>query len=164
MIGQAFVQGNLPPGDGYNGKVYISAPPGNDEDPNYVYHLHRPLYVMPSAARAGHHTMSAYLKSQGCKLVGFERSMWTVVKEGHIILITAHIDDFIIACADRKVLDECRTAVLQRFEGTYESEVHTYLGFCESSKQAKHFYRRNIMRKMYCLPMTIGIVFRPLLL
>jgi hypothetical protein len=129
-ISQAFVQGDLLPGDGYNGKVYIYAPPGYDEDPNYVYQLRRPLYGMPSAARAWHHTMSAYLRSQECKLVGFERSMWTVVKEGHVILITAHIDDFIIACADRKVLDEFRTALLQRFEGTYEGEVHTYLG-CE---------------------------------
>jgi hypothetical protein len=67
-------------------------------------------------------------------LVGFERSMWTVVKEGHVILITAHIDDFIIACADRRVLDEFRTALLQRFEGTYEGEVHTYLG-CEILRQ-----------------------------
>jgi hypothetical protein len=74
----------------------ISAPPGYDEDPNYVYQLRRPLYGMPSAARAWHHTISAYLKSQGCKLVGFDRSMWTVVKEGHVILITVHIDDFII--------------------------------------------------------------------
>ena len=56
--------------------------------------------------------------------------MWTVVKEGHVILITAHIDDFIIACADRKGLDGFRTALLECFEGTYESEVHTYLG-CE---------------------------------
>ena len=133
-ISQAFVQGDLLPGDGYNGKVYISAPPGYDEDPNYVYQLRRPLYGMPSAARAWHHTMSAYLKSQGCKLVGFERSMWTVVKEGHVILITAHIDDFIIACADRTVLDEFRTALLQRFEGTYEGEVHTYLG-CEIMRE-----------------------------
>jgi hypothetical protein len=31
--------------------------------------------------------------------------MWTVVKEGQVILITAHIDDFIIACADRTVLE-----------------------------------------------------------
>jgi hypothetical protein len=46
--------------------------------------------------------------------------MWTVVKQGHVILITAHIDDFIIACDDRQVLDEFRTALLQRFEGTYE--------------------------------------------
>jgi len=56
--------------------------------------------------------------------------MCTVVKEGHVILITAHIDDFIIACADRKGLDGFRTALLECFEGTYESEVHNYLG-CE---------------------------------
>jgi hypothetical protein len=62
--------------------------------------------------------------------------MWTVVKEGHVILITAHIDDFIIACADRKVLDEFRTALLQRFEGTYEARCTPTWGvkFCESSK------------------------------
>jgi hypothetical protein len=35
--------------------------------------------------------------------VGFERSMWTVVQEDHVIFITDHIDDFIIACADRRV-------------------------------------------------------------
>jgi hypothetical protein len=31
-ISQAFVQGNLLPGDGHNGKVYISPPPGFTED------------------------------------------------------------------------------------------------------------------------------------
>jgi hypothetical protein len=51
---------------------------------------------MPSAARAWHSTMSSFLKEQGCKTVGFERSMWTAVKNGHAILITAHIDDFIL--------------------------------------------------------------------
>jgi hypothetical protein len=152
-ISQAFVQGDLLPGDGHNGKVYISAPPGFDEDPNYVYQLRRPLYGMPSAARAWHHTMSAYLKSQGCTLVGFERSMWTVVKDGHVILITAHIDDFIIACADRKALDQFRTALLQRFEGTYEGEVHTYLG-CEILRElatgktllSQKYYAEDVLR------------------
>jgi hypothetical protein len=32
-ISQAFVQGDLLPGDGHNDKVYISAPPGYPEDP-----------------------------------------------------------------------------------------------------------------------------------
>jgi len=30
-ISQAFVQGELLPGDGHNGKVYVSSPPGYDE-------------------------------------------------------------------------------------------------------------------------------------
>ena len=51
-ISQAFVQGELLPRDGHNGKVYISSPPGYDKDPLYLYHLLKPLYSMPSAARA----------------------------------------------------------------------------------------------------------------
>ena len=133
-ISQAFVQGDLLPGDGHNGKVYISPPPGFNEDPEYVYQLRRPLYGMPSAARAWHSTMSSFLKEQGCKTVGFERSMWTVVKNDHVILITAHIDDFILACADRATLDEFRCSLLERFEGTYEGEIHSYLG-CEIRRE-----------------------------
>jgi hypothetical protein len=45
-------------------KFTFLPPPGFDEDPNYVYQLRLPLYGMPSAARAWHHTMSSYLKSQ----------------------------------------------------------------------------------------------------
>ena len=71
-ISQAFVQGELLPGDGDNCKVYISPPPGHDEDPLYMYHLFKPLYSMPSAARAWHTTMSAFLAKEGCAMVGFE--------------------------------------------------------------------------------------------
>ena len=42
-ISQAFVQGDLLPGDGHNGKVYISPPPGFTKDDGYVYQLRRPL-------------------------------------------------------------------------------------------------------------------------
>jgi hypothetical protein len=112
--------------------------------------------------------MSAYLKSQGCTLVGFERSMWTVVKEGHVILLTAYIDDFIIACADRLVLDEFRTALLQRFAGTYEGlgEVHTYLG-CEilhDLEAGKTLLSQKHYAEDVCAHMTLGNVFLPSLL
>jgi hypothetical protein len=85
---------------------------------------------MPSAANALHTTMSAYLKSQGCSLVGFERSMWCVTIAGHTLLIAAHVDDFILACVARDTLDAFRKGLLARFDGTYEGAVHTYLG-CE---------------------------------
>jgi len=49
---QAFVQGEVLPGDGHNGNVYISSPPGYDEDSRYIHRLLKPLYGMPSAARA----------------------------------------------------------------------------------------------------------------
>ena len=53
-ISQAFMERELLPGDGHNGKVYISAPPGYEEDPlsSYVYRPLKPLYGMPSATSA----------------------------------------------------------------------------------------------------------------
>jgi len=118
-ISQAFVQGELLPGDGHNGKVYISSPPGYDEDPLHVYCLLKPLYGMPSAARAWHTTMSAFLAKEGCATVGFEKSMCTVTIDSARILLGAHIDDFVIACANRQVLDGFRARLLEAFEGTY---------------------------------------------
>ena len=86
-ISQAFEQGEILPGDGYNGKVYISAPPGYDEDPEYVYLLLKPLY----GCLAWHTTMSAFLKHEGCITAGFEKSMWTLDQNGHRILLAAHL-------------------------------------------------------------------------
>ena len=118
-MSQAFVQGELLPGDGHNGKVYISSPPGYNEDTLYVYRLLKPLYGMPSAARAWHTTMSAFLAKEGCATVGFKKSMWTVTIDVAHILLGANIDDFVIACANRHVFDGFRARLLDAFEGTY---------------------------------------------
>ena len=63
------------------------------------------LYGMPSAVKAWRTTMSAFLAKEGCATVGFEKSMWTVTIDGTRILLGTHIDDFVIACANRQVFD-----------------------------------------------------------
>ena len=132
-ISQAFVQSELLPGDGHNGNVYISSPLGYDEDSQHIQRLLKPLYGMPSAARAWHTTMSAFLEREGCETVGFEKSMWRVVIDGHRILLGAHIDDFVIACDNRPVLDAFRKSLLEAFEGTYGGPLKHYLG-CEFTR------------------------------
>ena len=79
--------------------------------------------------------MSAFLEREGCETVGFEKSMcqWRVVIDGHQILLGAHIDDFVIACANRPVLDDFRKRPLEAFEGTYEGPLQHYLG-CEIAR------------------------------
>jgi len=52
-IFQAFVQGELLPGDGHNGKVYIPSPPGYDEDPLYVYRLPSHFTACPLQPESG---------------------------------------------------------------------------------------------------------------
>jgi len=98
-ISQAFVQGKLLPQDDHNRNVYISSPPGYEEDSRYIYRILKPLCGMPSAARAWHTTMSAILEREGCRIVGFKKMMWRIVIDGHRIVLGAHIDDFVIAFA-----------------------------------------------------------------
>ena len=116
-----------------NGKVYISAPPGYPEDAAYCYLLKRSLYGMPSVDCAWFTTMSEFLKTESCSKVGYEESMCQVTQNGHNIVLAAHIDDFVIACAHRPTLDTFRSRLLEVFDGTYEGEIHTYLG-CEITR------------------------------
>jgi len=72
--------------------------------------------------------MSAFLAKARCATVGFEKSMWTVTMDGARILLGAHIDNFVIAHANRQVLDGFRACLLDAFEGTYEGALQYYLG------------------------------------
>ena len=71
--------------------------------------------------------MSAFLAKEGCVTVGFEKSMCTVTIDGARILLGAHIDNFVIACANRQVLDGFRARLLDAFEGTCEGVLQHYL-------------------------------------
>ena len=127
-ISQAFVQEELLPEDSHNGKVYISSPPGYNDDPLHVYHPFKSLYRMPSTARAWHTTMSVFLPKEGCETVGFEKSMWTVTVDCARILLGAHIHDFFIVRTNQQVLDAFCARLLHAFEGTYEGALQHYLG------------------------------------
>ena len=130
-ISQAFVQGELLPGDGHNSKVYISSPPGYDEDPLYVYRLFKPLYSMPSAARAWHTTMSAFLAKEGVPRWDVKRACGPSRLTALVFSsMWAHINDFVIACANLQVLEGFRARPLDALEGTYEGALQHYLG-CE---------------------------------
>jgi len=127
-ISQAFVQSDLLLGDNHNGNVHISSPLGYEEDSRYIYRLLKPPYGMPSAARACHTTMSVFLEREGYETVNFKKSTWRVVIGGHRILLGAHIDVFVIACANWLVLDTFRKRLLETFEGTHEGPLKHYLG------------------------------------
>jgi len=132
-ISQALVQGELLPGDGHNGNIIISSPPGYEEDPLSVYQLLKPLNGMSSAACAWHTTMSAFLQREGCETVGFVKSMRKVTIDSHRLLLGAHVDDFVIACVDQTVLDAFCKQLLEAFDGTYEGPLEHYLG-CEIAR------------------------------
>jgi len=99
--------------------------------------------------------MSAFLAKEGCVTMGFEKSMWTVTTwiDGARILLRAHIDDFVIACANWQVLDGFRARLLDAFEDTSEGALQHHLG-CEVTRdmekgttyQSQTHYAEEILR------------------
>jgi len=59
--------------------------------------------------------------------VGFENSMCRVIIDGHWILLSAHIDDFVIACANLPVLDAFRKRLLEAFRAHIKAPSNTTL-------------------------------------
>jgi len=70
---------------------------------------------------------------EGCAMVGFGKSIWTVTIDGARILLGAHIDDFVIACANQQVLDGFCARLLDAFDGTFEEALQHYLR-CEVTR------------------------------
>ena len=118
-ISQAFLQGDLLPGDGRRGRVFIAPPPGHPEEEGIIWLL-KPLYGMPQSARCWHLTKSNWLKNEGFN--GYEKSMWCEEENGHKIIMGSHIDDFIFSTS-RQMLDHFRKRLLEKFDGDYLGSI-----------------------------------------
>jgi hypothetical protein len=128
---QAFIQADKLD-EGVNGRIFVTPPPGCEEDEEgVVYEVLRPLYGIPSSARALHQTLDRWFREQEFESVGFEDSVWSREeggKYGARITISTHIDDCLISCGNLTVLQAFKKDLLARFDGTDEGEVQQYLG------------------------------------
>ena len=113
---QAFIQGSwkhLP--EGAMPEIYICPPKGVEEDADIIYQVLKPLYGIPSSARALHFTIDDFLQANGFVKSGFEESIWILQADTVFtskIILTAHIDDILIGCSCREALDRFKAVVL----------------------------------------------------
>ena len=122
---QGFIQADLPK----DGKpIYISPPPGVEEEEGVVYQVLRPLYGMPHSGRCLHVTWSNWLKSEGFSKVGYEGSMWAKNDGEDTILIATHVDDSIVTGSSPEKLDAFIDRLKSRFDATAEMDVSDFLG------------------------------------
>ena len=83
----------------------------------------------PFELRKRVHTFNNAIKrprTRSFATMGFEESMRTVTIDGDRILLGAHIDDFVIARANRQVLDGFHARLLDAFEGNDEGALQHY--------------------------------------
>eukprot|EP00961_Rhodomonas_salina_P075948 1019476-Rhodomonas_salina.1 len=121
-LAQAFIQADKLD-EGVNSRIFINPPKGCDEDPDTVFKVLHLLssYGIQSSASALHLMLSMWFKSQGFKTTGFEDSIWGREAGGKYdkcLIVSAHIDDTLMACKLPTTLEKSKTAFLTRFEGT----------------------------------------------
>ena len=116
-----------------NGRCFIQPPVWYEEDEDLVYQVLRPLYCIPSSARALHLTLSKWFKDNGFVTAGFEDSLWIREAGGKYadrLIFSAHIYDTLMACKSLPTLNQFKQDFLTRFDGTDEGPVTSHLG-CE---------------------------------
>lgn len=112
-------------------QVFVRPPSGWDEEEGVVDAVLRPLYGIPSSARALHYTLAKWMKENKFKQSGFEESVWVRDADEqfpHVIHLSAHIDDTLILCESLETMTKFKQHFLSRFKGTDEGEVTEYLG------------------------------------
>eukprot|EP00961_Rhodomonas_salina_P191773 2587836-Rhodomonas_salina.2 len=130
-ITQVFIQSEwqcLP--EGNPSQIFIHPPDGVTEERGVVYEVLKPLYCIPNSALALHFTPDDFIKSQGFVAAGFEDSVWVcepneVYREQ--LIVSAHIDDLLVSCADLPTLNMFKAAFLSHFDGTDDGQLTEYL-------------------------------------
>ena len=111
--------------------VYISPPPGYNEEPGTVYEVIKPLYGIPASARALHYTLAKWFKSRGFIQHGFKESIWIrEADDNHqdTLIVSAHIDDMLCACASTPDLTAFKADFMSTFDCMDDGEVDEHLG------------------------------------
>eukprot|EP00961_Rhodomonas_salina_P118094 1589317-Rhodomonas_salina.1 len=110
-LAQAFIQADCLE-EGVNGRIFISLPKGWGEQEDIVYEFLCPLYGIPDFALALSKTLDTWFKAQGFHTAGFEESIWICKAGGeyeHDLIISAHIDDTLMAYESIDTLEHLKT-------------------------------------------------------
>jgi hypothetical protein len=111
--------------------IHMEQPEGfvKPEDTDKVCRLRKALYGLKQANRPWYAKMDTFL----CEELGFTRNAadhcFNVrIKGGRITLIALYVDDLLIACADKPILDTIKQALSMKFEMKEMGEAQKCLG------------------------------------
>jgi hypothetical protein len=124
-IAQAFTQSKpLKPGE----QLYVFPPSGYDHSPGTIWRLQKPLYGLSIAPKAWFDTLKEFLVGFGFKSINCSDTFFVCEKNGENIHLVFHVDDLLFTFSHDKLGLLFKSALLTRFEGTDDGEVHRFVG------------------------------------
>ena len=122
-IKAAFLNGNL------EEEIYLEPPQGSNIDSSKVLLLKKSLYGLKQSPRCFNKKLDSWLKSQGLHPTQADPCLYIKKHNNHTLLLSLHVDDQLIACTSRSMLDEFKRTLNKEFECSDGGPVKYFLGF-----------------------------------
>jgi hypothetical protein len=109
--------------------IYLEPPEGSDIPLSHVLRLKKSLYGLKQSPRCFNDKLDAWLKSLGCQPAPADTCLYTHFDGDKFLMLTIHVDDQLIACNDKEMLDQSKSRLNAEFECTDHGPVSYFLGF-----------------------------------
>ena len=122
-ITAAFLNGDL------EETIYLNPPEGSNIGQDKVLLLRKSLYGLKQSPRCFNKRLDKWLQSQGLVPTAADPCVYTRRHNGHFLMLSVHVDDQLIACDQRSVLNDFKRALNSEFECKDSGPVSYFLGF-----------------------------------
>jgi hypothetical protein len=122
-------------------ELYVEPPEGSNIPATHTLKLRKSLYGLKQSPRLFSQALTTFLKPEGLQPSTADSCVYVRRRDGHFLLLVVHVDDQIIACNSRAVLDTFKARLNARFECSDSGPVGFFLGF--------NIHRDREERKLY---------------
>ena len=142
-IKTAFLNGKL------SEEIYMKQLPGFVEEFK-VCKVNKSLYGLKQAAISWNQELDRVLLSCGCVQSDFDKSLYTVNRDGDVAYVLIYVDDLLITGVSNGVIDHVVQSIQKEFEIKDLGDVSTFLGIEVEKDAAGDFYvsQRNYINKI----------------
>jgi len=143
-IKAAFLNGDL------EETIYLAPPEGSNIASNKVLLLRKSLYGLRQSPRCFNKAFDKWLREQGFVPTTADPCIYTRRNGSDFIMLSLHVDDQLIACNNRFVLDKFKSDLNTKFECSDSGPAGYFLGFnIHREPQLRKLYIKNTIWKLY---------------
>ena len=108
--------------------IYMQAPPGYENQGEFVKHLKKALYGLKQAGRKWYETLSRALIDLGFRISHADPGVFYAHDDEHTTILAVHVDDCLITGSSPHVISEYKRKLNERYPLTDLGPVHWLLG------------------------------------
>lgn len=108
--------------------VYVNQPEGFKKGNNKVYKLLKSLYGLQESPRMWYDCFNEYIKKIGFERSNYDYCLYVNNKFKDPAYILLFVDDMLICCKDKRIIEEIKEKLSDRFKMKDMGKVSKYIG------------------------------------